>query len=93
VTPAQVRGLALVTFRCGLCHAVRGTDAGSHAGPDLTHLMSRQTIAAATLPNNPGSLAGWIQAPQAIKPGTLMPDQNLSGAQLADVTAYLATLK
>jgi cytochrome c oxidase subunit II len=92
-TPAQARGLALVTFRCGLCHAVRGTDAGSHAGPDLTHLMSRQTLAAAIIPNNAGSLAGWIQGPQAIKPGALMPDQKLSGPQLADVTAYLETLK
>jgi len=93
VTPAQARGLALVSFRCGLCHAVRGTDAASHYGPDLTHLMSRRMIAAGMLPNNAGTLAGWTQNPQALKPGTLMPDQHLSGSELADVGAYLETLK
>ncbi|WNO52704.1 cytochrome c oxidase subunit II [Stakelama saccharophila] len=92
-TPAQARGLALVQFRCGMCHAVRGTTAASHYGPDLTHLMSRRKIAAATLPNNPGALSGWIQNPQATKPGALMPDQHLSGQQLADLRAYLETLK
>ena len=93
VTPAQARGLTLVTYRCGLCHAVRGTDAGSHYGPDLTHLMSRRLIAAGALANNPGALTGWIEQPQAVKPGALMPDQHLDGPQLADVTAYLETLK
>ena len=92
-TAAQARGLALVTFRCGLCHAVRGTDAGAHAAPDLTHLMSRATLASGMIPNNVGTLAGWVQAPQAIKPGSLMPDQHLTGPQIADVTAYLETLK
>jgi cytochrome c oxidase subunit 2 len=93
VGPAASRGLALVEYRCGLCHRIRGTGAGSGAGPDLTHLMSRATIAAGTLPNNEGSLAGWIENPQGVKPGALMPDQALSGPQLADLRAYLATLK
>ena len=92
-TPEQARGLAVVQFRCGLCHAVRGTDAASYYGPDLTHLMSRRMIAAGMLPNNRGSLTGWIQAPQGVKPGALMPNQHLSGQQLNDVTAYLETLK
>jgi cytochrome c oxidase subunit 2 len=92
-TAAQAHGLALVQFRCALCHTVRGTIAGSSAGPDLTHLMSRATIAATVFPNNRGSLAGWIQSPQTVKPGTLMPDQHLSAQQLNDVTAYLETLK
>jgi cytochrome c oxidase subunit 2 len=93
VTAPQDQGMRLTVFRCGLCHAIRGTDAGSHYGPDLTHLMSRSTIAAATLPNNPGALAGWIQAPQGVKPGALMPDQHLSGPELAAIIAYLETLK
>ncbi|HWW64931.1 MAG TPA: cytochrome c oxidase subunit II [Sphingomonadaceae bacterium] len=92
-TPAQVRGLALVEYRCGLCHTVRGTSAGAVTGPDLTHLMSRRTIAAGMLPNNPGTLSGWIQDPQGVKPGALMPAQYLSGQQLSDVRAYLETLK
>lgn len=92
-TPEQARGLALFNFRCGLCHAVRGTTSDSHVGPDLSHLMSRRMIAAAMLPNNPGSLSGWIQDPQSIKPGAHMPPQDLTGAQLTDVRAYLETLR
>jgi cytochrome c oxidase subunit II len=91
--PAQASGLALFTSRCGVCHAIRGSDAHASIGPDLTHLMSRATIAAGTLPNNPPSLAGWIQNPQSIKPGAQMPDQGLSARELNDVTAYLETLR
>ena len=92
-TQPQVRGLNVVEYRCGLCHQVRGTRAGAVSAPDLTHLMSRATIAAGTLPNNPPSLAGWIENPQSIKPGALMPDQGLSARELNDVTAYLETLR
>jgi cytochrome c oxidase subunit 2 len=92
-TAEQVRGLALVEHRCALCHTVRGTTAFSTAGPDLTHLMSRATIAAGTLPNNVGSLSGWIENPQGVKPGAQMPDQALSAAELADLSAYLESLR
>ncbi len=92
-TAEQQRGLALVEYRCGLCHGVRGTSAGAISAPDLTHLMSRHMIAAGMLPNGPGILAGWIEGAQQLKPGTLMPDQNLTGAQLSDTLAYLETLK
>ena len=92
-TQPQVRGLNLVEYRCGLCHQVRGTRAGAVSAPDLTHLMSRRLLAAGTIPNTPGNLAGWIQNPQALKPNSLMPNQYLSGEQLSDVLAYLETLK
>jgi len=92
-TTEQMRGMSLVEYRCGLCHQVRGTTAGAVAAPDLTHVMSRRTIAAGTLPTGPGTLAEWIEAPQAIKPGNLMPAQNLAPQQLADALAYLETLK
>ena len=62
-------------------------------GPDLTHLMSRRTLAAGTLPNTPGNLAGWIADPQAIKPGAQMPALDLSGPELSAVVAYLETLQ
>jgi cytochrome c oxidase subunit II len=87
------RGEALVEYRCGSCHRVRGTDAGALAAPDLTHVMSRRTLAAGALPNNSGDLAGWIQNPQSLKPGNLMPNQDLSAQQLSDALAYLETLK
>jgi cytochrome c oxidase subunit II len=92
-TPEQQRGQTLVEYRCGLCHQVRGTTAGAVSAPDLTHLMSRRTIAAGTLLNNAGNLAGWIQDPQDAKPGALMPNQFLSAQQLSDVGAYLELLK
>jgi cytochrome c oxidase subunit II len=90
---AATRGLELVEFRCGLCHQIRGTTAGSNVGPDLTHLASRRMLAAGTLPNNAGTLAGWIEGAQELKPGNQMPDQNLAAAQVADVVAYLETLR
>jgi cytochrome c oxidase subunit 2 len=90
---AQIRGLAVVEYRCGLCHQVRGTRAGAVTAPDLTHVMSRRTLASGAIPNTPGNLAGWIQNAQAVKPNSLMPNQYLSGDQLSDVLAYVETLK
>jgi cytochrome c oxidase subunit 2 len=78
---------------CGACHTVRGTLANGDVGPDLTHLMSRTTIAAGELPNNPGFLSGWIANPQNLKPGSLMPDPELSGPDLASIRSFLVTLK
>jgi cytochrome c oxidase subunit 2 len=91
-TPQQIQGRAEVEFKCGACHTVRGTDAGGSVAPDLTHLMSRKTIASGALDNNPDNLAGWIANPQAIKPGTRMPVLDLSGRELTDIAAYLQTL-
>ncbi|HVW70450.1 MAG TPA: cytochrome c oxidase subunit II [Steroidobacteraceae bacterium] len=93
ISQTQRQGLAVVEYRCGLCHQVRGTRAGAVSAPDLTHLMSRRTIAAGRLVNSPGALVAWIQNAQELKPGSLMPDQFLSGSQLLDVRAYLETLK
>src|SRR5579862_698844 len=90
---AANRGMALVEFRCGLCHEVRGTMASSHVGPDLTHLKSRRLIAAGVLPNTPGTLASWIEDAQGIKPGNQMPNQGLTVQQVSDVVAYLETLQ
>ena len=92
-TPEQQRGQALVEYRCGLCHEVRGTSASAITAPDLTHLMSRRMIASGTLVNGPGVLGGWIEGAEQLKPGTLMPDQNLTAEQLSDTLAYLETLK
>lgn len=86
-------GEATFVQRCGACHAVRGTMADGRVGPDLTHLMSRSTIAAGMLPNNPGYLSGWIADPQGQKPGALMPRPQLSGPELTRIRAFLLTLK
>ena len=78
---------------CAACHAVRGTPAGGIVGPDLTHLMSRGTIAAGLLSNTPGHLAAWIADSQTLKPGSRMPTLNLSGAALNAVVRYVQTLQ
>jgi cytochrome c oxidase subunit 2 len=78
---------------CVMCHAISGTPAGSRIGPDLTHLASRQTIAAGTLPNTRGNLAGWILNPQAFKPGTRMPPNQFSPDDLQALLTYLESLK
>lgn len=78
---------------CAMCHAIRGTIAGGSAGPDLTHLAGRRTIAAATLPNLRGHLGGWIVNAQGIKPGSNMPRINLEPSQLEPLLDYLETLK
>jgi cytochrome c oxidase subunit 2 len=78
---------------CSMCHNITGTSAGSNFGPDLTHLASRRTIAAGTLVNNRGNLAGWILDPQSIKPGAKMPPNQLDGPSLQALLAYLESLK
>ena len=81
------------THACLMCHTIRGTDAGSRTGPDLTHIASRNMIAAETLPNTPGALAGWILDPQRIKPGAEMSPNPLSPDDLQSLIAYLRTLQ
>jgi cytochrome c oxidase subunit 2 len=77
---------------CMNCHAVGGTPADGRFGPDLTHLMSRATIAAGVAENTHDNLRLWIQNPSAIKPGSLMPAMKLSDADLDAVVSYMETL-
>jgi cytochrome c oxidase subunit 2 len=78
---------------CAMCHSIGGTLAGSHVGPDLTHVASRRSIAAGTLANTRANLASWIIDPQAIKPGSRMPATTLSSSELNALVSYLETLK
>jgi cytochrome c oxidase subunit 2 len=78
---------------CINCHAVNGTVADGRFGPDLTHLMSRSTIASGAAENTRANLRLWVEKPDAVKPGSLMPAMNLSGADLDALTAYLETLQ
>ena len=82
-----------LTHACVLCHTIRGTEAGSKVGPDLTHVATRRMIAAATLSNAPGSLAGWITDPQRIKPGARMPANPLDPNDLQALITYLRGLQ
>jgi cytochrome c oxidase subunit 2 len=90
----QQKGLEIVERGpCAMCHTVRGTRAGGRFGPDLTHVATRSTIGAGTVPNTPGYLAGWIADPQHLKPGNKMPPTGLSSDELQAVLAYLGTLR
>jgi cytochrome c oxidase subunit 2 len=79
---------------CAMCHAITGVEfAGAQHGPDLTHVASRQTLAAGTLKNTREEMAAWIRDPQTMKPGTAMPATPLSQDDLDAVVAYLGGLK
>src|SRR5712664_3235457 len=78
---------------CLNCHAIAGTKGTGRFGPDLTHLMSRRTIAAGAAENTPENLRLWIQNPDAIKTGSLMPAMKLSDTELDALVRYLETLR
>jgi cytochrome c oxidase subunit 2 len=84
---------AYLAQSCVNCHRVRGTAAHGTYAPDLTHLMSRQTLASGMVPNTPENLRRWVADPQAIKPGCLMPAFGLSDREREDVVRYLLTLR
>jgi cytochrome c oxidase subunit 2 len=81
------------TTACINCHTISGTVANGRFGPDLTHLMSRETIASGVEPNTPEKLRQWIKAPDSLKPGSKMPAMQLNDHELDAVTAYLESLK
>lgn len=82
------------TAGCGACHAVRGTPARGTVGPDLTHLGSRHSLAAATLPNDEHSIARWISESEHIKPENKMPPYRIfSASELTALSRYLAGLR
>jgi len=92
--PAARRGRELfVSLACISCHTIRGTPANGVFGPDLTHLMSRRTIAAGAAANTPKDLRAWLDNPSAMKRGALMPAMKLSGEDVDDLASYLATLQ
>jgi cytochrome c oxidase subunit II len=93
-TEEQRRGRdVFLSNSCVLCHAINGTSAGGVTGPNLTHVASRISLAAGTLPNTRGHLAGWIVDPQLRKPGNNMPPNLLRGNDLQSLLSYLETLR
>jgi cytochrome c oxidase subunit II len=94
MSPEAIEGRRVFeSTACINCHTIEGTVANGRFGPNLRHLMSRDTIASGAAPNTPANLRLWIQDPDAIKPGSLMPAMNLTDKQLNEVTAYMLTLR
>ncbi|MGH7367480.1 MAG: cytochrome c oxidase subunit II [Candidatus Rokuibacteriota bacterium] len=94
-TPALARGHdAFLAHGCGGCHTIRGTAALGHLGPDLTHVGSRRTLAAATIPNHVEAMAAWISSSDQIKPGNRMRSfAHLDRDTVTAIAAYLASLR
>jgi cytochrome c oxidase subunit 2 len=93
-TDSQKHGQQVfLTSTCVMCHAINGTRAGSNFGPNLTHVASRNTIAAATLANTRDHLAQWVKDSQSFKPGNKMPQNNLGESDLQSLLDYLQSLK
>lgn len=91
---AQTGAQLFQSTGCAACHRIAGTAANGLAGPDLTHVGSRRTLGAGILPNNRGTLMGWIGNSQAIKPNNRMPPYtNLSAQQLGELATYLEAQK
>jgi cytochrome c oxidase subunit 2 len=90
---AQQGQQLFTSMPCAGCHTIRGTSAAGRLGPDLTHLASRATLGALTIPNDPDSLASWIADPQHVKPGNRMPGLELQDGELQALVAYLEGLK
>jgi cytochrome c oxidase subunit 2 len=94
MTDAVSRGRAVFdTNECLDCHKIKGIAGNGQFGPDLTHLMSRDTIASGVALNTPENLRRWVKDPSSIKPGATMPALQLSDGQLNDLIAYLETLR
>jgi cytochrome c oxidase subunit 2 len=92
--PAAQPGRDLfLALSCVNCHTVKGTPAEGKFGPDLSHIMSRQTIASGMIPNNLDNLLRWVKDPQEVKPGNLMPNMQLTETENNLIVAYLSTLK
>ena len=93
-TPDARRGRdVFLASTCAMCHAVSGTTASARKAPDLTHLASRSTLAAGTLPNTPEILTRWIEDPQRYKPGVNMPPHALPPQDFQALVAWLGTLQ
>jgi cytochrome c oxidase subunit II len=92
--PVKQRGQQVfLNSGCVLCHAIQGTPAAGQVGPDLTHFASRLTIAAGTLSNNKGNLAGWIADPQNIKAGTHMATIPVKSEDVQPLLEYMESLQ
>jgi cytochrome c oxidase subunit II len=93
-TPSEERGQhVFLDHACVICHTIQGTTAAGQVAPDLTHLASRLTIAAGTLPNNRGNLAGWIADPQSVKPGNHMATVPIASEDMQPLLDYLESLQ
>jgi cytochrome c oxidase subunit II len=93
-TEAAARGAQVFGARtCIMCHAIEGSGGRARVAPDLTHIAQRESLGAGVLVNTPADLARWLGDPQGVKPGSHMPNAQLSNAEISDLVAYFETLR
>lgn len=90
---ASIGRQEFMSMPCADCHTIAGTSAKGRIGPDLTHVASRQTLAAGRLSNTPSNLTAWLHDPDEFKPGSHMPNLHLEDTKLYHIVDYLETLK
>jgi len=91
--PGRAGKAVFLAQSCVNCHQVRGTMSQGTYAPDLTHLMSRQTLAAGMVSNTLVNLSRWVDNPASIKTGCLMPGFGLSNHERSLIVDYLKTLR
>ena len=91
--PALIGAQFFQEFSCASCNSIRGTVTHGMTGPDLTHVASRETLAAGRLQNTPANLAQWLLEPDLVKPGCHMPNLHLTRQQQDSLVAYLESLQ
>ena len=89
----QIGAEHVMAYSCASCHTIQGTPARGRIGPDLTHLGSRETLAAGRLKNTPEQLSAWLRNPDEFKPGSHMPNLRLTDEQRDAIVQYLEALK
>jgi cytochrome c oxidase subunit II len=93
VVSTQADSQVFFANSCVNCHTIQGTSAKGVFGPDLTHLMSRETIAAGAVRNTPEMLRAWVRDPQKLKVDCLMPNMQMTETEVDQIVNYLQTLK
>ena len=77
---------------CVACHTV-DPGLGGTVGPNLAHFMSRTTFAGAIYDNTEPNLRRWLNDAPAMKPGSDMPNFDLTSEQLDQLMAFLRSLR
>ncbi|HEX6746264.1 MAG TPA: cytochrome c oxidase subunit II [Longimicrobium sp.] len=83
----------VTTGACAGCHYIEGTAMNAHVGPALTHFGRRRTLAGGIVENDAENLRRWLADPPAVKPGSKMPNLNLTDQQITYISAYLQSLQ
>ena len=89
--PAYVAGEKLFLAKgCVGCHSLNAVDAPKGMiGPNLANIGARSYIGAGSFKNTDETLARWIQNPQAMKEGVLMPNLGVKPDEAKALVAYL----